>query len=350
MSNRFLVYGVTGYTGELVLRYCQERGLNPIIAGRDSVKVEKLAKQYGFESRSFPLTEGNSIVEGLNGVNVVLHCAGPFRRTSASMVEACLRKAVHYLDITGEIEVFEALAARDEEAQKAGVMLLPGVGFDVVPSDCLAAHLKKRLPAATHLTLAFQGLGGISRGTATTMVEKIGQGGAARRDGKIVNVPAAWKSREIDFGRGAVSCATIPWGDVATAFYSTGIPNIEVYSALPAAARGMMVASRYFGWLLASGPGQRILKGFVNAQPAGPDDEARQRGRTYLYGEVSDAQGNRVAARQSGPEGYTTTALTALAITEKVLAGNFRAGFQTPAKAYGPDLILEIAGVMREDI
>src|SRR5205823_3031807 len=107
----------------------------------------------------------------LREVQVVLHCAGPFSRTAKPMADGCLRNRVHYLDITGEIGVFESLAARDGEAKSAGVMLMPGVGFDVVPSDCLAAHLNRRLPSATKLTLAIQGQSRLSRGTLTTMLE-----------------------------------------------------------------------------------------------------------------------------------------------------------------------------------
>ena len=93
------------------------------------------------------------------------------------MVEACLRLGKHYLDITGEISVFEAMARRDKAAKQAGMMIMPGVGFDVVPSDCLAVHLKNLLPTATDLTLAFYGLGGISHGTQATMTMNAGSGG-----------------------------------------------------------------------------------------------------------------------------------------------------------------------------
>ena len=350
MANNFLLYGANGYTGALIARMCSERGLKPILAGRDKSKIETMAKEYGFDWRAFALDDPKAVDVGLKDCAVVLHCAGPFTRTAKPMVDACLRCGVHYLDITGEITVFESLSARDEEAKKVGVMLLPGVGFDVVPSDCLAAHLKRRLPEATNLTLAFHGTGRLSHGTQTTMVEKIDQGGAVRRDGKIKGVPAAWKTREFDFGRGPVTATTIPWGDVSTAYHTTGIPNIEVYSAIPSSARRMLVASRYIGWLLATGLMQNFLKSRIKAGPAGPSDEERARGKTFLYGEASDDKGNKVAARQRGPEGYTLTALTSLAITQKVLDGDFKTGFQTPAKAYGPDLILEIEGVEREDL
>jgi short subunit dehydrogenase-like uncharacterized protein len=351
MGAQLLIYGANGYTGEIIAGLCQKNGVNALLAGRDGAKIAALGRETGFEVRVFGLENPAEIDAGLRDVAVVLHCAGPFSRTSKPMVEGCLRNGVHYLDITGEIEVFEALAARDAEARKAGVMVMPGVGFDVAPSDCLAAHLKRRLPAATRLTLAFQGLGGVSHGTATTMIEKLGQGGAVRRDGKIVNVPAAWKTLKIDFGRGPVQATTIPWGDVSTAFYSTGIPNIEVYTVIPPPMRRLMVASRYLGGLLASGPVQNFLKARIAARPAGPSPEQRERGATLLYGEATDdASGNRVAARQKGPEGYKITSLAALLIAEKALSGNLQTGFQTPAKAYGPDLILEIGGVTRENV
>src|SRR4029077_2442530 len=167
-----------------------------------------------------------------------------------------------------EIAVFEALAARTTEAAAARVMLLPGAGFDVVPSDCLAAHLRRRLPTATRLALGLQSLGGrLSRGTATTIVENISRGSMVRENGKLRSVPAAWKTRVIDFGNGPVKAMNIPWGDISTAFYSTGIPNIEVYMAAPFRTRVPARESRYLGWLLGSALVQRQLKRRIQAGP-----------------------------------------------------------------------------------
>jgi short subunit dehydrogenase-like uncharacterized protein len=349
-SSNFLLYGANGYTGDLCAREAARRGLRPILAGRDREKVERLAAELGLESRIFALEDSAALEAALNEVAAVLHCAGPFSRTSKPMADGCLKTGTHYLDITGEVTVFESLAARAAEAQKAGVMLLPGAGFDVVPSDCLAAHLKRRLPGAMKLSLAIQGLGRISKGTATTMVENINRGGLVRRDGRLTPVPTAWKTRVIDLGRGPVTAVTIPWGDVSTAFYSTGIPNIEVYAAVPATMRWMMVASRAFGWLLGSKAAQSFLKRRIKAQPPGPNDEERARGQSFVWGEVTDDAGQRRVSRQSGPEGYTLTVMTALKAVERVLAGQFTAGFQTPSLAYGADFILEIEGVSREDL
>lgn len=345
MSNSFLIYGANGYTGELITRFAAEQGLKPILAGRTESKIRPLAEKYGFEFRIFSLEDSAALDAVLDEVSVVLHCAGPFSLTSRQMAQACLRNKKHYLDITGEIAVFESMAALDTKAKDADVMLMPGVGFDVVPSDCLARHLKEKLPSATHLTLAFYGLGRISHGTQSTMMMNAGSGGAVRRDGKVTRVPSAYKTREIDFGEVRKTGVTIPWGDVSTAYHTTGIPNIEVYSVVPSDAIRLLKISRYFGWLLGSKPVQQFL--LKRIPPGGPSDEERAHGRTYMWGEASDDSGNRVEARQRGMEGYTLTALTALNIAQKVCRGNFKVGFQTPAGCYGADLILELEGYSR---
>ncbi|MGD9588786.1 MAG: trans-acting enoyl reductase family protein [Pyrinomonadaceae bacterium] len=347
MNKNFLIYGANGYTGELITRYGVERGLRPVLAGRKEAAIKDLAEKHGLEHRVFSLVDAAKVDAALREVDLVLHCAGPFSITSRPMVEACIRNKKHYADITGEISVFETCAAMDARARDAGIMVMPGVGFDVVPSDCLALHLRDLLPSATHLSLAFYGMGRISHGTQATMTMNVGRGGAIRKDGQITPVPAAWKTREIDFGNGIVKTGvTIPWGDVSTAYYSTGIPNIEVFTVAPPGALKAMKMSRYFGWLLAMGPVQKYLQSKI--PPGGPSDEERSKGKTLLWGEARDNEGNQVEARQQGPEGYTTTALAALNIAQKVLEGNFKAGFQTPAKAYGASLILELDGVTRQ--
>ena len=350
MTPRFLIYGANGYTGALAAREAARRGLACVLAGRDESKVAPLAAELGGEHRAFGLDDAGQLDAGLSDVAAVLHCAGPFSHTSRPMADACLRTRTHYLDITGEIAVFESLAARDREARDAGVMLLPGVGFDVAPSDCLAAHLKRRLPTATRLTLAIGGAGRLSRGTLTTMVENLHRGGMVRRGGRLTPVPSAWKTRAVDFGRGPVATTTIPWGDVSTAFHSTGIPDVEVYAAVPAAARLLMKAARPFKGLLSTPAVQSFLKRRIRKLPPGPTDEERRRGRSFVWGEVGDEAGARRAARLRGPEGYALTVLTALAAVERVLAGAHPPGFQTPSRAYGPDFILDIEGVTREDL
>jgi short subunit dehydrogenase-like uncharacterized protein len=345
-----LLYGVTGYTGRLILAQCVARGLRPVLSGRDAAAVDAIAKEHGLEARPASLGDHDALDRALTGIEVVLHCAGPFSLTAAPMVEACLRRRAHYLDITGEIEVFEMMANADVPARAAGITLLPGVGFDVVPSDCLSMHLKERLPKATSLTLAFTSGGGLSHGTALTMAKNVGSGGAVRRAGRIVRVPAGWHTREIDFGDKVRHCVTIPWGDVSTAFHSTGIPDITVYTAVTrGAARGLKL-SRYVAPLLATSPAQALMRRAIDRRPAGPGPERRAAAVSRLWGEAEDAAGNAVRARITAPEGYTLTSLTAVAAAERCLAGGVGIGFQTPSKAFGSGFVLDIPGVERADL
>jgi short subunit dehydrogenase-like uncharacterized protein len=344
-----LIYGVNGYTGRLILPVAIARGLRPIVAGRDVAAVQALAALHGLEARIASLDDATALDAALRGVTVVLHCAGPFSRTSRPMVDACLRAGAHYLDITGEVDVFEACAARDAEAKSRGVMLLPGTGFDVVPSDCLAAHLARRMPDAVSLALGFRGIGGLSRGTALTMAEGMGRPGVIRRNGRITPVPPGYHTRTIDFGDGPRLSVTIPWGDVSTAYHSTGIPNVRVYMSIhPRQLRSLRVA-RWFGWLLRTPWMQEKLRARVKAGPAGPSDEARARGASLLWGEATNAAGERVVSRLRGPDGYSLTADTAVRCAMRALAGEAPVGFQTPSKAYGAEFVLEAEGVTRED-
>jgi len=290
------------------------------------------------------------VAKDLAGVAAVLNCAGPFSRTARPMAEGCIRAGVHYLDITGEIEVFEALALLGPRANKAGVMLMPGTGFDVVPSDCLAAHLKRRLPDATALTLAFQAIGRPSHGTATTMVENVHRGGMIRRDGKLVAVPSASSCREIDFGQGPVTTMCIPWGDVSTAWVSTAIPNIEVFMVAPPALRWMAKASRYLGGVMGSNFVQGLLKKQIDAGPAGPNAEQRQRGASHLWGQARNAADQTVTSRLDTVEGYALTTLTAWDIAKRTANGAAQPGYATPSLVFGADYILNFAGTTRADL
>jgi short subunit dehydrogenase-like uncharacterized protein len=345
-----LVYGANGYTGQLVVSALVQGGLQPIVAGRREDVVVSLAHRLGLEHRIFDLDLPKEVESGLDGVKVVLNCAGPFIYTALPLVDACLAARAHYLDITGEVMVFAKVAARDREAREAGVMLLPGAGFDVVPSDCLAAHLHQRLPSATRLRLAFKPSGGVSRGTALTGLEGAAEGGLIRRGGELVKVAAGHRTMEIDFGDGPRKAIAIPWGDVFTAHVTTGIPDIEVYMAARTRVRLAVRAMPVLAPLLARPAVQRLIQRRLNSRPAGPSEEVLRTRSMRLWGEASDGQGRVAVSRMRTPNGYELTRLTAADLAARALAADVRPGFQTPAGAYGADYVLGFPGVTREDV
>jgi short subunit dehydrogenase-like uncharacterized protein len=350
MTGPWLLYGANGYTGGLVARLARARGHRPLLAGRRAGEVCALAEELELERRLFALDEPSRIDAAVAGMSLVMNCAGPFSRTAGPVAEACLRTRTHYVDVTGEVAVFESLAARDAEAREAAVVLLPGCGFEVVPSDCLAVHLQARLPGATRLAVAYASSGGVSRGTALTAIEALGQPGLVRRGGVLVPVPLASRTRRIDFGDGPLPAIEVPLGDLTTAWHSTGIPDIETWFAAPAPLRVLAAASRHAGALLRSALVRRCLSARVREGAPGPTDAERRRGRSLVWAEVEDDAGRRVASRITAPDGYTLTAHAALAAVERVLAGEAPVGFQTPAKAFGPDFVLGLDGVSRADL
>lgn len=346
-----LLYGATGYTGTLIARHARAQGLSLTLGGRNPAALAELGKATGFECRAFSLDDPQAVRRGVAGVRAVLNCAGPFSRTWRAVSGACIAGGIHYIDVTGEIDVFEGLAARGPEAAAAGVMLLPGAGFDVVPSDCLARYLAGRLPGARRLQLGISGSGPLSHGTATTAVENQARGGMIRRDGLLQQVPAAWRTREIDFGDGRPRTAvTIPWGDVATAWYSTGIPDIEVYAALPAPMIRAIRLGRHLAWLLRARWIRALQQRIIRSRPAGPSAEELARGRSHVWGRVEDAAGRAAEAVVRGPNGYQLTALAALHVLRRVADGDAPPGYQTPSSAYGADLVLELPGTARFDL
>ena len=345
-----LIYGETGYTGKLIAKVAAAEGARPILAGRNLDKVKAVAGRLGFAARAFDLRDPARIDAAIKNVAVALNVAGPFSATSRPVLDACLRNQIHYLDITGEIEVFEALAARDAEAKARGVMLLPGVGFDVVPSDCLAAHVKRRLPDANDLKLCLSfGANAPSRGTAKTMVEAIAAGTRLRRNRRIVSRDRA-EAGSCDFGKGERRTIQVSWGDVVTAFHSTGIPNIEVqFAASPAMmafARTPFFVKAFLGLHLM----QSLLKLQVDRMPEGPSEASRQAGWAVLVGEARNKRGETACSRLITPEGYSLTAAIAFDAASRVAAGEVEPGFQTPSLAFGADYILDFDGVTREDL
>jgi short subunit dehydrogenase-like uncharacterized protein len=348
-TGQFLIYGATGYTGKLTAREAKKQGLKPILAGRSEDKLKALGTELGLEWRAFDLKETAKLDAALKDVAVVLHIAGPFSATSKPMADACIRTKTHYLDITGEIAVFEALAARDAEAKKAGVMLLPGVGFDVVPSDCLAAHVKRRLPEAQDLKMYIGGLGKASRGTLKTMIEGVAKGTQVRRFDTLTTLDGMNEDL-CDFGQGPKPTMAVSWGDVSTAWHSTKIPNVEVHFEMTPEMKRMMNVPAVVKLFLGLPFMQSILKRQVDRGPEGPTDAERQSGYAVLIGVARDDKGNTVRTRLRTPEGYSLTAQTGLAVVKRVIAGDYKPGFQTPSLAYGADFILSFDGVTRDDL
>ena len=350
-SSKIILYGSYGYTGKLIAQECRLKKLDVILSGRNEEALKKQSSQTNYPYEVVDIHDATALKNLLAKGELVIHCGGPFQHTAKAMASACLETKTHYTDITGESAVFELLSKLDDQGKQAGITIMPGTGFDVVPSDCLALHLKNRLRSATHLQLAFASSGaGFSRGTSKTMTEGLGYGSMIRKDGKLTTVPTGSLTKEIDYGPFKIPSLNIPWGDISTAWRSTGIPNIEVYIGSNEKQITYAKRSNYINWFLRLRWVKDYMLKKIDQKPAGPSEEKRAKGRMYLWGKVWDGSGKESSARLETIDGYTLTAKTSVLIAEKILNGNFKTGYQTPAMAYGADLILETEGTKRMDL
>jgi short subunit dehydrogenase-like uncharacterized protein len=342
----WMIYGANGYTGRLVAAEAKRQDLRPVLAGRRAGPIEALGRELALPARVFDLGDARAAAAALADMALVAHCAGPFAATSAPMIDACLASRTHYLDITGELDVFLAAQRRHAQAQAAGIVLCPGVGFDVIPTDCLAAVLKAALPDATHLVLAFDAGTSMSRGTVRTLVDSFrqgGRGGRVRRNGLIEEVPLAHRRRHVDFAGGSAMTVAVAWGDLATAFVSTGIPNIEIYARAPLA---VAMAGRALDWVrpvLATAPVQSLLRRLAD-RVSGPSEAARRTGGARVWGQVRNAAGERRTARLETANGYRLTADGTIMAAKYLLEHAPAAGYTTPSLLMGARCVENLPG------
>jgi short subunit dehydrogenase-like uncharacterized protein len=341
----FLLYGANGYTGTLIARECVRQNKRPVLAGRNEKQIRSLAEELALDYRIVQLDDTAALRRALEGMSSVLHCAGPYAYTSRPMADACLYTGTHYLDLTGEIPVMQELYNRRAEAERAGVMILSGAGFDIVPTDCVAAMLKKRLPDAHCLYLAVDGVGRLSHGTMNTVIASMNLGGLVRKNGALHEVPTGWKTRSFNSGTDERKGITMPLGDVLTAYISTGIPNIETYVVLPLPARMILKAGRFAGPFLRMPFVPALLRRLASLLPAGPSAEERVQSPSRVYGEAYTADNKSAAITLHAPNVYTFTARLAVAAAQHIEDGIYKPGFQTPSLVFGPEFVLEIEGV-----
>ena len=318
--SRLLIYGATGYVGRMAAEHAQSLGLDFIIAGRNPDTLSLLSGQLNTPYRVFA---PDSVQSGsLEGVGVVLNLAGPFARTAEPLMLACMAAGVDYLDITAEINVYRLAEELDQTARQAGVMLLPGVGWDVVPTDCLAVHVARRVKNPRLLRMALQVAGSMSRGSASSVSEILGAGLLKRMDGRLVSTPNA-DMRYFDFGAGAVPCAPLSFGDLVTAWHSTGIPDIEMFVHVT---------------------GDAFPTGDLSNLPDGPTAVERKSHPARAVAEITGADGTVARSVIETVNGYTFTPLSAVNAAQRVLAGQRHPGFKTPARVFGADFAATIAG------
>ncbi|QFH87965.1 hypothetical protein FR760_24345 (plasmid) [Enterobacter hormaechei] len=318
---KLMIYGATGYTGSMIVRHALEASLQIIIAGRDREKLAAMSSVLNVPFRAFSLDNPENIDGGLEDIGVVINCAGPFLHTARPLMEAAIRQKVHYLDVAAELDSYLLAEILDEAASSAGVMLLPGCGGSVAMLGCLAAHAVTQVNKPTSISLALHITGTMSRGSAVSAAENLSTQCLIRRNGQLSETEAS-ELQDFDFGNGRQACFPVTLPDLITVWKATGIPDIKTFVHVS---------------------GEGFPQGNLADLPDGPTVQEREASRYQAVAEVLNADGETQHMLLDTVNGYSFTALAAAEAGRRVLAGECRPGFQTPAALFGKHFAETIA-------
>lgn len=342
---KWMLYGANGYTGRLIALNASKRDLKLLLGGRNGGELRDLSDKTGYPARLLTLDASpQTIAKNLTDIDGVLNCAGPFSKTAMPLAEACIRAGIHYLDITGEISVFEELFTLNKQARKKKIVICPGCGFDVVPTDCVAAALVGKLPDANKLSLSFKTHGGISAGTAKTGVEIFRKGCMIRKNNELQNVKFGNITRKISFQGKEVDTTCFPLADLSTAYRSTQIGNIETFMPLSEDKNKKLKYLQYARYLLAFPPLEKFVKNKIG-QRSGPSAAARKNSNALIWGEAENAKGKKVIIEMSTADPYDVTVESALGIMEYLMEFSVSPGaYYTPSALMGENFICSLPG------
>jgi short subunit dehydrogenase-like uncharacterized protein len=326
--SRLLIYGATGYTGRMAAQHAVAAGLDPILGGRNTARLAQLADELEVECRAFSLEDGATVDRALSDVSVLLNCAGPFNRTAEPLITAAIRSGVHYLDVAAELDSYLLAEAYDTQAAAAGVMLLPGSGGSVAMLGCLAGHAAGQVANPVSIRIALHVAGSMSRGSAVSATENLATECLQRAGGELISRSPA-DVANFDFGSGAVSCMATTLPDLVTIWRATNVANIETFVHVS---------------------GDAFPEGDVSALPDGPTEDERRTNRYQAAVIVQDDYGAIVRSVLDTVNGYTFTPLAAVQAARRVLSGEHRPGFHTPAKLFGNGFAETIADTTIRDV
>lgn len=333
-NKKILIYGATGYTGKLFANHLIKSGIQPILAGR-SRKVETLGKELDCSVRLFSTEDAG---KHLKDVDALVNLAGPFAKTQDGLIKGCIESHTHYLDIAGEVPEVKNAHQYDEQARKAGIVILPATGFGVVPTDIAARLACEQVEMPTHLTILYATRGGASRGTLKTVLKDIQKPGVCLRNGKFEKAFPAEKAQQTMVFEKTVKGVYNPWrADLFTARHTTNVENIETYSEFPAFVVSMMKGR--LTWLR-----NLILNKLINFLPEGPNKKQLRKGKTYIKAIAVNDRNETGTVEVEGPEAYLFTIISIQQMLQLLFASKAESGFKTPAQ-FGTQWISEVEGV-----
>jgi short subunit dehydrogenase-like uncharacterized protein len=316
------IFGVTGYTGRLVLAEARRAGLGLRLVGRRRAALEELAAA-GEEVRVADARDGDALRAAFEGADVVASCAGPFLELGLAPVEAAVAVGAHYLDTTGE----QAFVRLVHDRIEAATVVLPAFGFDYVPGDLAARLAAEQVEGPLDEVAVGYSVSGTatSRGTRATVAAVMGQDQVAFEGGRLVDSRFGATTRTFRFPFGEKTCVEWSGAEPLTVPRHTDVLNVRSYIRAPAA----VAQSGKVGKLVSP-----LFKAVARFGSLGPSEESRRKSRFAVVAEATGS-GGRGRAVLTGSDIYGLTALLIVRGAEALRNGEARAtGVAAPAEAF----------------
>ena len=319
MSGRVILFGATGYTGELTARTLVASGIQPVLAARSEDRVSALADELGgLETAVADVTEPSSIAKLLSPGDALITTVGPFSRLGLPALEAAIKAGAHYVDSTGEPEWIRTVFERTDQIQRAGIAALTAFGYDYVPGNLAGALALSRAgddAVRVDVGYFFKGGFGASGGTKASLA------------GALLTPGHQWANGQLKTTYGATSDRSF----ITSAGKRTGLAiGSSEHFAIPRIAPQVADVGAYLGWfgndprpakygsaILGAAtrvPGVRpalgaLLAKAVPGSTGGPTEAERAKSRSLVVAEAIAVDG-RVLERVEleGPNGYDLTA------------------------------------------
>jgi short subunit dehydrogenase-like uncharacterized protein len=317
----WMIYGANGYTGGLIAQHAVDRGHQPVLAGRNGPEVSALAGRLGLPHRVVDSNDAAALQGALFDVDLLLNAVGPFLHTAVTLSEACLSVGIHYLDLSNELQVFRALYGLDDRARRAGICIMPGVGFGVVATNCLARYVSEAVGGAEYLEVATRiASAHPGPGAVATMQENLPFGGWVRRSGHLVAQELFTGVTTLEFPDGPCEAMPVPTGDLEAAFHATGASNVTAYAVSP-----------------------------PTPDPSQTEIAGAQVQRSFGWARATSSDGATSTALLQTGDSYAFTPAASIRSVEETLKGS-HLGALSPASAFGPDFAFSIVDTARIDI
>ncbi len=352
MNSRVIIFGATGYTGQLTAKAMVKRGLRPLLAGRNEKCLKKLSKSLGdlpfvLADVTKPLSLETKVTEG----DVLVSTVGPFSLYGKTAIETAIKKRAIYIDSTGEHDfirkVFEVYHLQAVESQ---VPLLTAFGYDYVPGNCLASSLIDRIgKEVLNIEIGyFVTATGIDRkalsdGTLLSLLRTSLEPGITWTNGAVLEEYVAQHFKKFQIGDTLNSSFSICGSEHFTLpkIYPQ-IMNIKTYLGWFGAFSYLFTMLSKLNLLLFKVPGfkslrQRLSANVLHSKKNGPDAERRASTGSHIIAYAYDVNGHELAKSELiGVNGYTFTANILAWAADQARQGNINGvGALGPVEAFG---------------